>query len=77
MTFYRATQVDIGRPTPKWVQSAKLALVRALQVTVDRGHKRIDDRHLLIALSLAEAGVMPRVLHTLGVTASDIDIALR
>jgi ATP-dependent Clp protease ATP-binding subunit ClpA len=66
-----------GRPTPKWGQSAKLALVRALQVTVDRGHKRIDDRHLLIALSLAEAGVMPRVLNALGVTASDIDIALR
>jgi ATP-dependent Clp protease ATP-binding subunit ClpA len=66
-----------GRATPKWGQSAKLALVRALQVTVDRGYKRIEDRQLLIALSLAEAGVVPRVLHTLGVTPSDIDTALR
>jgi ATP-dependent Clp protease ATP-binding subunit ClpA len=66
-----------GRSTPRWGQSAKLVLVRALQVAVDRGHKRIEDRHLLIALSLAEAGVMPRVLRTLGIAATDIDIALR
>jgi ATP-dependent Clp protease ATP-binding subunit ClpA len=66
-----------GRATPKWGQSAKLVLVRALQVTVDRGHKQIDDRQLLIALTGAEAGVIPRLLRTLGVTASDIDAALR
>ncbi len=66
-----------GRSRPKWGQSAKLALERTLQVTVDRGHKRIDTRHLLLALSHAEAGVVPRVLRTLDVSASDIDAALR
>ena len=66
-----------GRSTPKWGQSAKLALERSLQIAVDRGHKRIDDRHLLLALSRAEAGVIPRLLHALDVTASDIDTALR
>lgn len=39
--------------------------MRALQVVVYRGHKRIEDRHLLLALSQAELGVIPRVLHTL------------
>jgi ATP-dependent Clp protease ATP-binding subunit ClpA len=66
-----------GRATPQWGQSAKLVLVRALQIAGDRGHKRIDDRHLLLALSQAEAGVIPRVLHTLNVSAGDIDAALR
>lgn len=63
--------------SPRWGQSAKLALERTLQVAVDRGHKRIDDHHLLIALSQAEAGVVPRVLRALGVTPSQIDTALR
>jgi ATP-dependent Clp protease ATP-binding subunit ClpA len=54
-----------------------LALKRTLQVAVHRGHKRIDERHILLALSRAEAGVVPRVLRALDVTASDIDIALR
>ena len=66
-----------GRSTPRWGQSAKLALHRSLQIAVDRGHKRIDDRHLLLALSRAEAGVIPRLLRALDVTASDIDTALR
>jgi ATP-dependent Clp protease ATP-binding subunit ClpA len=65
------------RSTPKWGQSAKLTLVRTLQVALDRGHKRIDDRHILLALSRAEAGVIPRVLRALDVTPSDIDTALR
>jgi ATP-dependent Clp protease ATP-binding subunit ClpA len=66
-----------GRSTPKWGQSAKLTLVRTLRVSLDRGHKRIDDRHILLALSQAEAGVIPRVLRALDVTPSDIDTALR
>jgi len=65
-----------GRSTPRWGQSAKLALKRAVQVAIDRGHKRIDDRHLLLALGQAEAGVVPRVLRMLDVTPSDIDAAL-
>jgi ATP-dependent Clp protease ATP-binding subunit ClpA len=66
-----------GRSTPRWGQSAKLTLVRTLQVALDRGDKRIDDRHILLALSQAEAGVIPRVLHALDVTPGDIDAALR
>lgn len=65
-----------GRATPTWGQSAKLALARALQIAVERGDKRIEDRHLLLALSQAEAGVIPRVLRTLNVTPRDIDEAL-
>jgi ATP-dependent Clp protease ATP-binding subunit ClpA len=66
-----------GRTNPKWGQSAKLVLVRSLQVAIDRGHKPIDDRHLLIAISQAEAGVIPHVLQTLHVSASDLEAALR
>jgi ATP-dependent Clp protease ATP-binding subunit ClpA len=66
-----------GRSRPKWGQSAKLVLERTRQVAVDRRDKRMDTRHLLLALSHAEAGVIPRVLRTLDVSASDIDAALR
>ena len=51
--------------------------MRALQVALDGGHKRIDDRHILLALNQAEAGVIPRVLRALDVTPSDIEAALR
>ena len=69
-----------SRPTrsnPRWGQSAKLALVRTLQVAVDRGQKPLDDHHILLALAQAEAGVIPRVLRTLDLTPSDIETALR
>lgn len=62
---------------PKWGQSATLVLGRALQAAADRGQRRVGDRHLLIALSQAEAGVIPRVLATLNVNAADIEAALR
>jgi ATP-dependent Clp protease ATP-binding subunit ClpA len=63
--------------TPKWGQSATLALGRALQAAAHRGQRRIGDRHLLVALSQAEAGVIPRVLATLDVNTADIEAALR
>jgi hypothetical protein len=63
--------------TPKWGKSATLVLGRALQAAADRGQRRIGDRHLLIALSQAEAGVIPPVLATLDVNAADIEAALR
>jgi ATP-dependent Clp protease ATP-binding subunit ClpA len=63
--------------TPKWGQSATLVLGRALQAAAHQGQKRIRDHHLLIALSQAEAGVIPRVLATLDVDADDIEAALR
>jgi ATP-dependent Clp protease ATP-binding subunit ClpA len=75
--------IPSDRPTrattshPRWGQSAKLTLTRTLQVALDRGQKRLDDRHLLLALTQAEAGVMPRLLQILEVTPSEIDQALR
>lgn len=63
--------------TPRWGQSAKLTLVRTLQVALDRGHKRIEEHHILLALTHAEAGVIPRVLRTLDISPSDIEAALR
>ena len=69
-----------SRPTrtnPRWGQSAKLALVRTMQVAVDRGQKPLDDHHILLGLAQAEAGVIPRVLRTMDVTPSDIEAALR
>jgi ATP-dependent Clp protease ATP-binding subunit ClpA len=66
-----------ARSTPRWGQSAKLALVRTLQVALDRGHKSLDDHDILLALTRAEAGVIPRVLRTLDVAPSDIETALR
>lgn len=56
--------------------SATLVLGRALQVAAGQGRRRIGDRDLFIALSQAEAGVIPRVLATLDVTAVDIEDAL-
>lgn len=65
------------RSSPRFGQSAKLALERTLQVALDRGHKSLDDSHILVALTQAEAGVIPGVLRALNVTPSDIDTALR
>jgi ATP-dependent Clp protease ATP-binding subunit ClpA len=62
---------------PKWGQSATLVLGRALEAAGDRRQRRIGDRDLLIGLSQAEAGVIPRVLATLDVNADDIEAALR
>lgn len=63
--------------TPKWRQSATLVLGRALQAAAHEGQRRIADRHLLIALSQAEAGAIPRVLDALDVDVADIEAALR
>lgn len=73
----RPTLPNGSAATPTWGQSATLVLGRALQAAAHRGQGRIGDRHLLIALSQAEAGVIPRVLATLDVDASDIEAALR
>lgn len=64
------------RAKPTWGQSATLVLGRALQAAACQGRRRIGDRDLLIALSQAEAGVIPRALATLEVNAVDIEAAL-
>jgi len=65
-----------ARARVKWGQSATLVLERALKAAATEGRWRIGDRHLLIALSRAEAGVIPRVLASLDVNGVDIEAAL-
>ena len=43
-----------GGPTPRWGQSAKLALERTVRAAAERGERRLDDRHLLLGITRAE-----------------------
>jgi ATP-dependent Clp protease ATP-binding subunit ClpA len=63
--------------TPRFGQSAKLALGRTVQAAVDRGHKSLDDDDLLLGLTRAEAGVIPGVLRSLDLTPAEVEAALR
>lgn len=65
------------RSNPRLGRSAKLALERTAQVAVDRGDRRFGDHHILLAISRAEAGVIPRVLDELAIAADDIESAIR
>ncbi len=77
--------VDTGRPTPppsprvrrgrttRFAPSAKLALERALKVCVERGDRRISNRHVLTAIVGAEVGATPALLDELGTTAQEVD----
>ncbi len=60
-----------------WGQSAKLAWIRAHRTATERGVKRLDDRHLLIGITRAEAGAIPRVLDRLGLTRAAVEQAVR
>lgn len=64
------------KATPRFGQSAKLALERSLEVALDRGDRSIDDHHILLALGRAEAGVIPGVLRALDITSSALDAEL-
>jgi ATP-dependent Clp protease ATP-binding subunit ClpA len=48
-------------------QSAKLALQRALQLTIRRADKRLETTHLLLGILSAERGTVPRALEAAGV----------
>ena len=65
-----------GRPSPAFGQSAKLAIERTLTMALDRNDKQLDDRHLLLALATAEAGVVPRVLRSLDVSIESVNEAI-
>lgn len=62
--------------TPRWGQSAKLALERTLKVGIERGDRHLGDRHLALALARAEAGAVPRILRQLGVSPRELEAAL-
>lgn len=66
----------ISRREPRWGQSAKLALKRALAETVRRGDRTIQDHHLLLAIVDAEAGRIPRLLAELEIDAERVRAAL-
>lgn len=62
--------------SPRFGQSAKLALERTLQVATSSGDRKLDDRHLLLAIARAEAGVIPRLLDELNLSLARITTAL-
>jgi ATP-dependent Clp protease ATP-binding subunit ClpA len=61
--------------TPRFGQSAKLAIVRMLERAQERGDREIGHRHLVLAIASAEAGVVPRLLAELDLTRVRIDAA--
>jgi ATP-dependent Clp protease ATP-binding subunit ClpA len=61
---------------PGWGQSAKLAWARTAEAAAARGVTRLDDRHLVIGIVRAEAGVIPRLLERLGLTRAAIEQAV-
>ncbi len=63
-------------PFPKWGESAKLALKRALEEAIRRGERPLANEHLLRAIVNAEAGVIPRLLEQLEVTPAQVHAAL-
>jgi ATP-dependent Clp protease ATP-binding subunit ClpA len=52
--------------------SAKLALTRTLEVTLDRGERRITTASLLAAILNAKVGSIPRLLTELDTTAAEL-----
>jgi D-alanyl-D-alanine carboxypeptidase len=51
-----------GWRSPRFGQSAKLALERSLRVAVERKDRRLVPGHILLAVLRAEAGTVPRAL---------------
>jgi ATP-dependent Clp protease ATP-binding subunit ClpA len=51
---------------PQWGTSAKSALQRAARVAARRKQRRIEPRHLLLAVLEARAGTIPRALEIAG-----------
>ena len=58
-----------ARPStkPRMAANAKNALEHGLRIALDRGDKRIEAGHILLALLRADAGTVPRALREAGV----------
>jgi ATP-dependent Clp protease ATP-binding subunit ClpA len=63
-------------PFPRWGESAKLALRRALKEAGTRKERPLRNEHVLLGLVSAEGGVVPRLLAELGVSPSRIREAI-
>ena len=76
-----AVGVSVGRLDPpsvpatgtiRWGSSAKTALERALEAARDRGDRRIEPGHILLAVLAAREGTVPRALRGAGVDPEDL-----
>jgi ATP-dependent Clp protease ATP-binding subunit ClpA len=56
-----------GWRSPRWGQSAKLAMERSVRAAAARRDRRLLPAHLLLGVLRAEAGTVPRALHGAGV----------
>ncbi len=71
-----ARRMRRGRTTP-FAASAKLALERTLQLTLESAERRISNLTLLHAILSARVGIMPRLLDELGTNVASIEEAIR
>ena len=58
---------------PRWAAGAKSALEHALRVSLERGDRRIESGHVLLALLRAQAGTVPRALSEAGVDRRELN----
>jgi ATP-dependent Clp protease ATP-binding subunit ClpA len=63
-------------PTPRWGQSAKLALKRTLHEATRRRDRTLTSEHLLLGIVSLQAGVVPRLLEELQITPAQLRAAL-
>jgi ATP-dependent Clp protease ATP-binding subunit ClpA len=76
-----AEDLDIPAPVVgtvtklRFATSAKRALELAVRVALERGDRRIDGAHIVLALLRAEAGTVPRALVIAGIDREDLAAA--
>jgi len=58
---------------PRMAANAKGALEHGLRIALERGDKRIESGHILLALLRAEAGTVPRALREAGVDRAELN----
>jgi ATP-dependent Clp protease ATP-binding subunit ClpA len=61
-----------GWRSPRWGQSAKLALERSVKAAEARRDRRLLPAHILLGVLRAEAGTVPRALRASGVEAREL-----
>jgi ATP-dependent Clp protease ATP-binding subunit ClpA len=57
---------------PRWATSAKLALERALRVSLVRADKRIGPGHIVLGVLQAPTGTVPRALECAGIDRTEL-----
>jgi ATP-dependent Clp protease ATP-binding subunit ClpA len=61
-----------GGRSPRWGQSAKLALERSVKAAAARRDRRLLPEHILLGVLRAEVGTVPRALQASGVEAREL-----